>query len=119
MRTILFTLMSLCFLIAASIAIAQSPNSPNVYNKDTVMGPMTCMPYSEFKEIAVKQYGEVKRGWGMMADMSGIVELHYNEKTGTWVIVLATPEKDHIAACLGPHGDNWEAVDAPPVGKKS
>jgi hypothetical protein len=55
----------------------------------------------------------------MMADMSGIVELHYNEKTGTWVIVLATPEKDHIAACLGPHGENWEAVDAPPTGKKS
>jgi hypothetical protein len=116
MRTILFTLMSLCFLIAASIAFAQSPN---VYNKDTPMGPMTCMPYSEFKEIAVKQYGEVKRGWGMMADMSGIVELHYNEKTGTWVIVLAVPEKDHISACLGPHGENWEAVDAPPTGKKS
>ena len=48
MRTILFTLMSLCFLTAASIAIAQSPD---VYNRDTPMGPMTCMPYSEFKEI--------------------------------------------------------------------
>jgi hypothetical protein len=29
------------------------------------------------------------------------------------------PEKDHVSACLGPHGENWEAVDAPPSGKKS
>lgn len=83
------------------------------------MGPMTCMPYEVFKNIAVNKYGNVKRGWGIMQSGRGVVEIHYNNETGTWVMVLVMPQKDHIAACPGPHGQNWTEVEPDPMGEKS
>ena len=112
MKRILLTATLLFSALGISTALAQAPQSKPMM---TPYGPMDCLPYDMFQEIATKQFGEYKRGMGITATGSGIVELHYSEK-GTWVFVLVQPEVmtgGRKMACFGPHGTDWMLIDAP------
>lgn len=59
-----------------------------------------CLPY-EMGTMPLK-YGEVKEFWGL-AD-TNILELWINEETGTWTIVIQTPDG---FVCPVAAGDHW------------
>ncbi len=114
MRTILFTLMSLCFLTAASIAAAQQ--LPPIFGKP-VQAPQSCMPYDEFVETANKEMGQYKVGMGITADKKSIVEFYVNPEDNSWVFALIEPnilngKMIGKIACVGPFGEMWMQMEA-------
>ena len=54
-------------------------------------------------------YGEVRRGGGL-AGPTAMFELWVSEATGTWTILMTTPDG---LSCVMVVGDGWQ--DAPPV----
>lgn len=113
MKKILFTATLLFSALGISTSIAQEV--PRAVPFQTPYGPMECMPYDIFENIAIENFGEYKRGMGITATGNGIVELHFSEK-GTWVFVLVQPEAmtgGRKMACFGPHGTDWMQIGAP------
>lgn len=58
-----------------------------------------------------EQYGESRRGTGLAQNT--LVEIYSNESTGSWTIVVTTPDN---RSCLVAAGQNWETIteQAPP-----
>jgi len=102
-KTILSTLTLVSLIFGSSIASAQQPP----------VELMNCIPYSQFKEVASKKYGAVKRGAGILKNGSGIIEIYFNEDSGSFVLALIMPKRGVKYACIGPHGTNWIVYDAP------
>ncbi|MGM0584772.1 MAG: hypothetical protein ACQEUZ_08975 [Pseudomonadota bacterium] len=54
-------------------------------------------------------YGEQRRGYGLEEEQAGgVVELWASEETGSWTLILTTPEG---LACLLASGRHWTPED--------
>jgi hypothetical protein len=60
-----------------------------------------CIPYEAGTSPLKEKYGEVKSFWGL-ADKN-LLELWVNEDTGTWTIVVQTPDGLVCSIAAGDH----------------
>jgi hypothetical protein len=76
-----------------------------------------CAARAQVVERLAERYGETLVSMGMHAN-SGVVEVYASEATGTWTILVTTPDG---TACLIAAGEMWESDAAPltPPGKEA
>lgn len=90
-------------LLAAAIALAASSASAQ---------QMRCGNRDSMVEHLARKYGETPRSIGFQQGR-GLVEQFANAETGTWTILVTTPQG---MSCLMAAGSNWRAIEAAVAG---
>lgn len=70
----------------------------------------TCAAHEQVVERLAERYGETLQSMGMHSS-NGLLEVYASEETGTWTILVTSPDG---TACLLAAGQMWEA-DAKPL----
>ena len=91
---------------AAAIGLALAASQP------ALAAPRTCAAHTEVIERLAQRYGETLQSMGMHSS-DGLLEVYASEATGTWTILVTSPDG---TACLVAAGQMWEA-DAKPLAK--
>jgi hypothetical protein len=68
-----------------------------------------CAPRALVVERLAERYGETLVSMGMHSN-SGLLEVYASEATGTWTILVTSPDG---AACLIAAGEMWEGQATP------
>lgn len=75
-----------------------------------------CLDRETFIAIAAEQYGEHRAFSGLTEDRKAFVEVYVNDATGTWTMIVTTPDGQ---ACIASAGDAFEYMNdpLPPAGE--
>ena len=71
--------------------------------------PQNCAPIDAVNERLADQYGETLQTLATAQSGQTIVSQYANPETGTWTLLLVSPEG---VACLVASGENWQLVQA-------
>lgn len=93
-------------LVAATLATAAVPPVPA-----EAQPPMPCGKRDALVAQLEGRYGETRRSVGLQSGR-GIVETYANDKTGSWTILVTTPDG---LSCLVAAGEAFRAVEPGPV----
>ncbi len=91
---------------AAAIGLALAAPQP------AAAAPRTCAAHTQVVERLAERYGETLQSMGMHSS-EGLLEIYASEATGTWTILVTSPDG---TSCLIAAGQMWEA-DAKPLVK--
>lgn len=74
-----------------------------------------CAPHDRVIALLSGKYGEDRRSAGLAgAEGQAIMEIHANEETGTWTIIIIRPDG---IACLVISGSHFHDVEPMPKGE--
>lgn len=75
-----------------------------------------CLPRDAFVAIAARDYGEARTFVGLVADQSGFVEMYANADTGSWTLIVSTPDGQ---SCIVATGEYYDMTNdpLPPAGE--
>ena len=106
-----YLIISLVLLVAScSPTVAQIP-----IHKITITKTYFCSHHSYVVNDLERNYGEVRKGWGVSVS-DELIELFINEETGKWTILFSNPNK---LTCGLVGGDKGFTIDAKnPSGNK-
>ena len=89
----------LSFLSSCNTAPAMAQEAPS---------STACAPREGVVKKLSEKFGETLKGQGMMKN--GITELFSNDTTGTFTVLITTPD---MVSCMINAGDMWEFVNSP------
>lgn len=89
------------FLLASALALA--------FISPAFAQTRACAPRDQVVERLADRYGETLQSMGMHANNS-LLEVYASESTGTWTILVTSPDG---IACLIAAGKMWEGSVAP------
>jgi len=96
-------------LLRGVAAIGLALSAPQSAPAET---PRTCAAHTQVVERLAERYGETLQSMGMHSN-NGLLEIYASEETGTWTILVTSPDG---TSCLVAAGQMWEA-DAKPLVK--
>lgn len=73
--------------------------------------PRPCAERAQVIERLASGYGEARHAIGLAAN-NHVMELYASEETGSWTVVMTTPEG---VTCLVAAGQSYERIEAPAI----
>lgn len=95
-------------LLRGVAAIGLALSAPQAAPAET----RTCAAHTQVVERLAERYGETLQSMGMHSS-NGLLEVYASESTGTWTILVTSPDG---TSCLIAAGQMWEG-DAKPLTK--
>lgn len=94
-------------LVLFSVGVARAEMQPILCVDGTIGSRDDLVAYLQGRE-----WGETKQGMGL--DSAGqVLEVYASEKTGTWTIIVTSPDGQ---ACMAALGAMWESGPITPLG---